>query len=250
MCVSYGRSVKGGIRNSDPLTTRPARRRASAFTPLDHDTHCSAMTVNRPCIVLGTHNRKKGRELADLFAPWGVEVRTLADISDPLEVVEDGRTFAANAALKACRQAAHLGAWVLGEDSGLVVDALGGRPGIYSARYSGPDATDASNIARLLDEMRSVPADARGAHYVCHATLADPCGQPRVAIEARCYGRIAASPRGIGGFGYDPVFEIVEYHRTFGELGEAVKAALSHRGRAIRSLVRAARRLLHGGARG
>ncbi len=103
------------------------------------------MTTDKRVIVLGTHNRKKGRELSGLFASWGFEIKTLADFVDPLNVVEDGQTFAENAKLKACRQAVHLGAWVLGEDSGLAVDALGGRPGVYSARFSGAQATDASN---------------------------------------------------------------------------------------------------------
>jgi XTP/dITP diphosphohydrolase len=206
------------------------------------------MTTATHVIVLGTHNRKKGQELAELFAPWGFEVRTLADFAQPLEVEEDGQTFAVNAALKACRQAVHLGCWVLGEDSGLAVDALGGGPGIYSARFSGPDATDAANIARLLDEMREVPGPQRQAHYVCHATLADPSGCVRAETEAYCHGKITAAPRGSGGFGYDPVFEIVEYRRTFGELGSEVKAVLSHRGRAVRQLLPAGRKLVRGGA--
>lgn len=206
------------------------------------------MTTDTHVIVLGTHNRKKGQELAELFAPWGFEIRTLADFPQPLEVEENGQTFAENAGLKACRQAVHLGCWVLGEDSGLAVDALDGGPGIYSARFSGPEATDASNIARLLDALRDVPEPRRQAHYVCHATLADPEGRVQAETEAYCHGRITTSPRGTGGFGYDPVFEIVEYRRTFGELGSEVKAALSHRGRAVRQLLPAARRLVRRGA--
>lgn len=188
-------------------------------------------------LVLGTHNRKKGLELAQLFAPHGLQVRTLADFPEALEVVEDGQTFADNAMRKATQQALHLNAWVLGEDSGLAVDALDGRPGVFSARYSGPAATDASNNQRLLDELRDVPPQRRAAHYVCHATLSDPSGCVRADVEAMCRGRIATSPRGAAGFGYDPLFEIAEYHRTFGELGDAVKSILSHRGRAIRILL-------------
>lgn len=188
-------------------------------------------------LVLGTHNRKKGLELAQLFAPHGLQVRTLADFPEALEVVEDGHTFAENAMRKATQQARHLNAWVLGEDSGLAVDALDGRPGVYSARFSGPAATDASNNERLLDELRGVPLPRRDAHYVCHATLSDPAGRVRADVEALCRGRIAISPRGSAGFGYDPLFEIAEYHRTFGELGDAVKSILSHRGRAIRALL-------------
>ncbi|MHB8952544.1 MAG: RdgB/HAM1 family non-canonical purine NTP pyrophosphatase [Pirellulaceae bacterium] len=196
----------------------------------------STITTER-LIVLGTHNRKKGQELAHLFEPWGFEIRTLADFAAPMHVVEDGQTFAENARLKACRQATHLQAWVLGEDSGLAVDALDGRPGVLSARFSGDRATDASNNTLLLAMMQHVPTEQRGAHYVCHATLADPQGKVRADTEAACHGRIAHALRGSAGFGYDPLFEVVEYHRTFGELGDAVKSVLSHRGRAIRALL-------------
>lgn len=186
----------------------------------------------RPSIVLGTRNRKKGFELAELLRLAGVEVATLADFPEALDVVEDGRTFAENARLKATRQAEHLGRWVLGEDSGLMVDALDGAPGVFSARFSGPDATDASNNELLLQKLAGVPQERRTAAYVCHMTLADPAGRVRAESEARCRGRILTKPRGTHGFGYDPLFEVVEYHRSFGELGPRVKAALSHRARA------------------
>jgi XTP/dITP diphosphohydrolase len=188
-------------------------------------------------LVLGTHNRKKGRELEALLAPYGFQLKTLSDFPEALQVVEDGKTFADNARLKACQQARHLGRWVLGEDSGLCVAALDGEPGVYSARYSGEGATDESNNQRLLEQLRDVPVERRSAHYVCHVTLSDPGGVVRIDCEEYCRGRIALQPAGQGGFGYDPLFEIVEYHRTFGELGDAVKGVLSHRGRAIRHFV-------------
>jgi XTP/dITP diphosphohydrolase len=197
-----------------------------------------------PVLVLGTRNRKKGIELFDLLRPLGVEVRTLADYPTAIEVVEDGDTFAANAAKKATQQARHLGQWVLGEDSGLCVDALQGAPGVYSARYAGPGATDEANNRRLLAELEGTPLERRTAHYVCHAELSDLRGKIRATAEDRCHGRILFAPRGSGGFGYDPLFEIPEYHRTFGELGAAVKAALSHRARALRNLVPEIARLL------
>jgi XTP/dITP diphosphohydrolase len=190
-----------------------------------------------PLLVLGTRNRKKGVELVDLLRPLGIEVRTLADYPSAIEVVEDADTFAGNAAKKATEQARHLGQWVLGEDSGLAVDALKGAPGVYSARYSGPGATDETNNRRLLAELEGTPLERRTAHYICHAALADPQGSIRATAEDRCQGRILFEPRGTGGFGYDPLFEVPEYHRTFGELGPAVKAALSHRARALRKLV-------------
>ena len=188
-------------------------------------------------IVLGTHNRKKGVELRQLLEPFGFELKTLAEFDNPIDVVEDGDTFTANAQLKAGQQAVHLGEWVLGEDSGLCVDALDGRPGIYSARYSGDGATDEKNNEHLLKELAGVPLKKRTAHYVCHMSLSDPTGTIRVDYEERCCGRILEVARGQGGFGYDPLFELPEYHKTFGELGTTVKSILSHRARAMRGFV-------------
>ena len=187
-------------------------------------------------LVLGTHNRKKGVELLELLSPHGITLKTLGDFDSPLEVEETGTTFAENAAKKASEQAAHLGQWVLGEDSGLCVDALNGAPGVYSARYSGQQGDDEANNDKLLAELGDLPLAKRGAHYVCHAVLADPRGEPVASAEGRCYGRIRFERDGKGGFGYDPLFEVIEYHRTFGQLGAAVKAAISHRSRAIRAM--------------
>lgn len=192
---------------------------------------------SRPLLVLGTRNVKKGEELAALLALHGIEVATLADFPEALKVEETGDTFAANAQLKACRQAAHLGQWVLSDDSGIEVDALDGAPGVFSARYDGPNATDEANNRRLLVELGQTPHERRTAHYSCHITLADAKGQIRAETFATCSGRIRFEPVGTNGFGYDPLFEIVEYHRTFGELGPHVKQALSHRSRAMRAIL-------------
>jgi len=188
-------------------------------------------------LVLGTHNQKKGVELRQLLEPFGFELKTLADFSNAIEVVEDGDSFEANARLKATQQAVNLGEWVLGEDSGLCVDALDGRPGIFSARFSGPDANDEKNNAFLLEQLTGVPLEKRTAHYVCHMSLSDPKGDVKLDCEDTCCGRILESARGTGGFGYDPLFEIPEYHATFGEMGPSVKAMLSHRSRAMRRFV-------------
>lgn len=188
-------------------------------------------------LVLGTNNRKKGIELAELAASLPIEIKTLADFADASEVAETGDTFAANAALKATQYARQLGQWVLADDSGLCVDALGGRPGVYSARYAGPSATDEDNNNRLLADLAGMAVEQRSAHYVCHATLADPSGSIRGEAEEECHGRILFARQGIGGFGYDPLFEIIEYHRTFGELSPEVKSCLSHRARAMRKLL-------------
>ena len=117
--------------------------------------------AQKPLLVLGTGNRKKGEELAALLAPVGLEVKTLADFSDAIDVEETGSTFAENGALKASEQAKHLGHWVLGEDSGLTVDALDGQPGVYSARYSDPDATDEKNNQLVLDRLGKLPPEKR-----------------------------------------------------------------------------------------
>jgi XTP/dITP diphosphohydrolase len=200
-----------------------------------------------PVLVLGTRNHKKAEELIELLLPLGIELRSLADIPHAVEVVEDGDTFADNAWRKAVQQARHLGQWVLGEDSGLMVDALGGAPGVYSARYSGPDATDDSNNRRLLQELANVPLERRTARYVCHATLSDPAGSVQAESEDYCRGRIRLEGAGGGGFGYDPFFEIMEYHATFGELSPVVKACLSHRSRAVRRMMPQLARLVHSG---
>jgi XTP/dITP diphosphohydrolase len=197
-------------------------------------------------LVIGTHNRKKGIELAELLAPWGFSVVTLADVPDAIEVVENGDTFAANAALKATQQARHLGRWVLADDSGLEVDALGGAPGVYSARFVGLNATDVDNNRHLLEQLRDVPLENRTARYVCHVTVADPTGAIRAESHDVCGGRIRFEASGANGFGYDPLFEVVEYHRTYGELGTAVKRALSHRSRALRAILPQLRALAAG----
>ncbi len=191
----------------------------------------------RPQIVLGTNNRKKLVELAKLLTPEGIELQTLADFPEAIEVVEDGDTFAANAELKAAGQARHLGRWVLAEDSGLLVDALGGEPGVFSARYSGPAATDESNNRLLLEKLGDTPIAKRTARFVCHMALSDPSGKIHTQCEGSCRGRILFEPQGSGGFGYDPLFEIVEYHRPFAAMGPTVKAHLSHRSRAAARMV-------------
>jgi XTP/dITP diphosphohydrolase len=201
----------------------------------------------RPLLVLGTANRKKGIELGEVFAPVGLRLQTLADFPQAISVAESGDTFAANAALKAVEQAKHLGLWVLGEDSGLMVDALGGAPGVFSARYSGEGATDQSNNRLLLERLAGVPLEHRSAGYVCQMALSDPAGAIRARSEGACRGRVLFEGRGSGGFGYDPLFEVLEYHRTFGELSSRVKACLSHRARAARRLIPQLIALVDGG---
>lgn len=198
--------------------------------------------MSKPPLVLGTHNAKKGAELHQMLVPYGLQVRTLADFPDAIEVVEDGDTFADNARLKAQQQAKHLGEWVLADDSGIEIDALGGAPGVVSARFAvlegvvnQPD--DEANNRLLLEKLSGLPPEKRGAGYYCHVTLANPVGEIRAENIGRCRGRIVTKRRGSGGFGFDPLFLVREYHRTFGELGPEVKRSLSHRGRALRGIV-------------
>jgi XTP/dITP diphosphohydrolase len=188
-------------------------------------------------LILGTRNHKKAAELRQLLAPHAFALLTLDQVPSSIEVEETGSSFAENACLKASLQAAHLRNWVVGEDSGLAVDALDGAPGVYSARFSGPQATDQTNNTLLLEKLSGVPLERRGAHYVCHVALADPQGRVRLQCQGHCRGRIRTQPAGTGGFGYDPLFEIVEYHQTFGQLGPVVKSVLSHRGRALRQFI-------------
>jgi XTP/dITP diphosphohydrolase len=187
-------------------------------------------------LVLGTRNAKKREEIVGVLDQLGLEFGDLTQWPDFPDVVEDQETFAGNASKKATEIALGLHHWVLGEDSGLVVPALKGRPGVYSARYAGRHGDDAANNARLLAELAPLADDQRAAYYVCVGALADPQGKVQAVVEGRCHGMIIREPRGSGGFGYDPLFLIPEYHRTFGELSARVKQALSHRGRALTQL--------------
>jgi XTP/dITP diphosphohydrolase len=195
-------------------------------------------------LVVGTRNRKKREEILEILADLQVELRDLTTFPDAPEVEETGKTFADNARKKASELAVALGHWVLGEDSGLVVPGLQGRPGVYSARYAGKQGDDDANNARLLAELAPLPDDHRAAYYVCTAALSDPQGSVQAAVEGRCHGLIIRQARGTGGFGYDPLFLIPEYHQTFGELSSRVKHALSHRARALAQLRPAIRRLM------
>jgi XTP/dITP diphosphohydrolase len=188
-------------------------------------------------LVLGTNNQKKLVELRLLLPDDRFTLTTLAEIPESIDVDETGTTFAENAALKATEQAKLLGRWVLAEDSGLTVDALKGQPGVYSARYAGKHGDDEANNDKLLKELEGVAMDRRTAKFNCYLCLSDPQGNVRLEGHGTCGGVIATERSGSAGFGYDPLFVIPEYHRTFGELDLAVKRAISHRSRALRSFV-------------
>jgi XTP/dITP diphosphohydrolase len=195
-------------------------------------------------LVVGSRNPKKKIEILEILGDLGVELRDLTGWPDAPEVVEVGATFEDNARKKAIEMARFTKQWVLGEDSGLVVPALNGRPGVYSARYAGRQGDDEANNDRLLAELAPLPANSRAAYYICTAALADPTGEIKAVTEGRCHGIIISERRGTGGFGYDPLFLIPEYHKTFGELSSRVKHALSHRAKALAQLRPALRRNL------
>lgn len=183
-------------------------------------------------LVLATTNRGKIAELDRLLSGHGVEVVSARDLGFDQEVPETGETFADNALLKARAVSRALDLPALADDSGLVVEALVGRPGVYSARYAGPEADDAANNAKLLAEMAGVPPERRGAAFVCAMCCALPGGGLRTS-EGRLAGRIALAPRGEHGFGYDPVFELPGRGLTVAQLSTEEKNAISHRGQAL-----------------
>ncbi len=189
-----------------------------------------------PRLVLGSRNRKKLEEIRGLLGDMPLELSDLTPWPDLAEVIEDGHTFEANARKKATGYATAIREWVLAEDSGLVVPGLGGRPGVMSARYAGSHGDDAANNQKLMAELKPLPESKRAAYYVCVAALSDPEGEVIAVTEGRCQGVLTTELRGNGGFGYDPLFIIQEYHRSFGELSSVVKKALSHRARAITQL--------------
>lgn len=184
-------------------------------------------------IVLATRNPGKVRELASMLSDTGIQVFSLDAFTGAPEVEETGRTFAENALLKALSAALHTGLVALADDSGLEVDALDGRPGVYSARFAGPDATDEDNNRKLLALLQGVPAERRTARFRSAVALADPQGRTRV-VHGAYEGVILAEPRGTGGFGYDPLFLSPAHGLTLAELPLQEKNRISHRGQALR----------------
>lgn len=181
-------------------------------------------------LVIATKNQNKLREFKEILKDLNIEVRSLADFGPIPEIIEDGETFDDNAYKKAWYTAKYLGLPAIADDSGLVVDALDGAPGVYSARYSGENATDEENVTKLLSELKGVKN--RKAHFQCVLSIAVPSG-PALTYEANCEGTIIDERRGDNGFGYDPVFYFEEYNKTFAELSSEEKHRVSHRGKAL-----------------
>lgn len=183
-------------------------------------------------LIVATKNPGKAREIAAILSDLPLEVLFLQDFPQIPEIVEDGETFQDNARKKAETVLNHTGGIVLADDSGLEVDALGGEPGVYSARYSGEEATDFANNAKLLQQLLGVPPHKRTARFCCVMAIAAP-GQETSIVEGYCRGIITGEPRGDGGFGYDPLFLVPAYDKTFAELPPDVKNEISHRSRAM-----------------
>ena len=187
-------------------------------------------------IIIATRNKGKIREFRDFFQTFHIEVRSLLDFNDELpEIEETGDTFEQNAAIKAERIAEYLKQPVLADDSGLVVDALHGEPGIYSARYAGEGSTDEENYQKLLKKMQHVPKDERTARFVCVLAIHIP-EEETVFYEGYCEGEIAFAPSGENGFGYDPVFIPKGFDCTMAELSPEEKNKISHRKHAFDQL--------------
>jgi XTP/dITP diphosphohydrolase len=196
------------------------------------------MPLQSNLVVIATRNQGKMKEFAELFAQKGIRVRSLDDYADLPPIVEDGATFAENAKIKAQTISAHLHVPVLADDSGLCVEALGGDPGVYSARYAGEHATDEQNNEKLLRELEKVSSHTgkllSPATFVCALALVDTAAHETIETEAECSGFILNEPKGSGGFGYDPLFYIPAIGKTMAELSPDEKNQISHRALALR----------------
>lgn len=200
-------------------------------------------------LVIATRNGGKTKEFREAFGAIGIDVKDLRDIEGIPDIEETGETFADNAFIKAKAVADIVRLPVLADDSGLCVDALGGAPGVYSARYSGEGATDAKNNAKLLEELTAIGAKSdagdgseapdvlSAARFVCALALYDPADESLVQVDGAAEGYILSEPRGVDGFGYDPLFWVPTHGRSMAELTVAEKNAISHRGNALKKLI-------------
>jgi XTP/dITP diphosphohydrolase len=186
-------------------------------------------------VVIATRNAGKLREIQEILAPLGLKVLSLSDFPEIPEILEDGQTFEENAVKKAAAVARQTRRVAIADDSGLAVDALQGRPGVFSSRYAGENATDADRYRKLLKEMAGVPEGQRGAAFICAVAIASPSGKVEV-VEGERRGEIALAPKGSHGFGYDPVFYFPEAGKTMAELEPEAKNRISHRAQALEKL--------------
>jgi XTP/dITP diphosphohydrolase len=183
-------------------------------------------------IVIGTHNKNKKNEIRKILNGMSLTLLDLEDFDDAPDIIEDGVTFEENAAKKALQLAGFCNMCVMADDSGLEVDALDKRPGVFSSRYCGEDTGYEEKCLNLFEELKDVPFDKRTARFRCAIALAEP-GKLHFVVEASCEGLINTKPLGMNGFGYDPIFYVPEYKQTMAELGSNVKNRISHRALAL-----------------
>lgn len=186
-------------------------------------------------IIIATKNKGKAKDFEALFGPHGYEVLTLHDVADDMDVEETGSTFEENALIKATALSERLQTMVIADDSGLEIDALDGRPGIYSARYAGEEKSDEANIDKVLEELTDVEDSERTARFVCAIALVTPNKEP-LTVRGTCEGVIAKERKGTNGFGYDPIFYVPSEAKMMAELSSDEKGAISHRGNALKKL--------------
>jgi len=186
-------------------------------------------------IIFATKNVGKVSEFAQMMEKYGVEVLSLLHINYESEIEENGQTFEENALIKARQIASQYKTTVIADDSGLLIDALSGAPGVYSARYAGVACNDDANMEKVLAELKDVPDDERTARFVCALAVVDANGKETV-VRGTCEGKIWHEKRGLAGFGYDPIFYLPHLNKTMAELSKDEKNALSHRGKAFKKL--------------
>ncbi|MGE6488249.1 XTP/dITP diphosphatase [Paenisporosarcina sp. NPDC076898] len=186
-------------------------------------------------VIIATKNKGKAKDFEAIFNPFGFEVLTLHDVANDMDVEETGTTFEENAVLKAEALAERLQTFVIADDSGLAIDALNGSPGVYSARYAGEEKSDEANMRKVLTELEGVEDENRTARFCCAIALAGPNMETKTAFGT-CEGVIAHEKKGENGFGYDPIFFVPTLGKMMAELQPSEKAAISHRGNAIKKI--------------
>jgi len=196
------------------------------------------MTKNKLHILAATKNSGKIKELKEFLADLPLQLRSLNEFSNIIDVEETGETFTENAVLKAKSYALQTGLWSLADDSGLEVAALNGAPGVFSARYAGENSTDEEKITKLLEELNKIRDKKRKARFVCAMAVSDDKGEIKFLAEGICDGTIALTSSGTQGFGYDPIFIPQDFEQTFGELSDEIKMKISHRAQAIKKIIR------------
>ncbi len=186
-------------------------------------------------VIVATKNKGKAKDFEALFHPYGFSVLTLDDVADDMDIEETGETFQENAILKAEALSQRLNMFVIADDSGLIIDALNGAPGVYSARYAGESKSDDANMDKVLEELSNIDEPDRTARFYCAIALAGPDFETKT-IYGTCEGVIAKEKKGTNGFGYDPIFYVPQFGKMMAELSAEEKGSISHRGNAIKKI--------------